>query len=822
MPGDVLPILLLGHLLLQRAHHQRLLLGRADVHAVRAARTVERRDLDAELVLLGLAQPLLPFHARCGGLGLRREERTDHGVRADIGALVALDTVLDLPLGNIHGDAALLVGGRAILPRTVLTARESRYRQVIALQPVDRLDDLTHEFGTRSVRDMCEALVVDLCPFGRHLDLDHGVAAGVDGRIVHVDDVLALLAVGFQDGMLHLVDSLVERDDVGDLEECRLHDGIRTRTQPELGGDLRGVDDIEIDLVLGQIGFHMVGQRGAGGSRVVHRVEQERTAGFQPFQHVVLVDVRRHVAGHEVGRGDQVGRSDRQVAETQVRRGVTARLLRVVREICLAIFVRRAADDLDRVLVGAYRTVRPQAEEQRLECTGLGERNLLAHGQRAEGHVVHDAHRKLVLGLVGPEVGEHGQHLRRRGVFGRKAVAAADDERFAVGRNILAVGECLDDIQVERVAVGTRFLRTVEHADALHRFGQHLAQVFHRERAVEVYRHDAHLPATGVQVVDRLPEGFRHRPHRHDDMLGIFCPVVYERLVLAASDLRNLAHRLGNHVGHGVIETVGGLAGLEIDVGVLRRTAGDGVLGVERPPAELSQRIAVEHGGQGGLVDQLDLLDLVRGTEAVEEVQERHARFERHDMRHARQIHHLLYRRGGQHGEPGLAGGHDVLVVSENRQRLCGQRTRRDVEHARQQFAGDLIHIGDHQQQTLRRGERRRQGTALQRTVHGACGTGFGLHLDNFHRFAENILATLGGPLVHEFGHGRRRRDGIDRRNFREHVCNMCRSVVTITSDKFLFCHFVKILDDIVCFSWIRDKMRCKDNNSSGKTSPIF
>ena len=50
----------------------------------------------------------------------------------------------------------------------------------------------------------------------------------------------------------------------------------------------------------------------------------------------------------------------------------------------------------------------------------------------------------------------------------------------------------------------------------------------------------------------------------------------------------------------------------------------------------------------------------------------------------------------------------------------------------------------------------------------------------------------------------------------------MCRSVVTITSDKFLFCHFVKILDDIVCFSWIRDKMRCKDNNSCGKTSPIF
>ena len=593
--GDVVPVLLLGHLRLERFHHQCLLLGRADVDAVRATRTVERRDLDAELVLLGLAQPLLPFHARCGGLGLRRKERADHGVRADIGALVALDTVFDLPLGNVHGDAAFLVGGRAVLPRTVLTARESRYRQVIALQPVDRLDDLAHEFGTRSIRDVCEALVVDLRPFGRHLDLLDGVAAGVDGRIVHVDDVLALHAVGLLDGLLHLVDSLVERDDVGDLEERRLHDRVGTRAQPELGGDLRGVDDIEIDLVLGQIGFHVVRQRGAGGSRVVHRVEQERTAGFQPFQHVVLIDVRRHVARHEVGRGDQVGRSDRQVAETQVRRGVTARFLRVVREVCLAVLVRRTADDLDRVLVGPYRTVGTQAEEERLERTGLCERNLLAHGQRAEGHVVHDAHRKLVLGLVGPEVGEHGQHLRRRGVFGRKAVAAADDERFAVGRNILAVGKCLDDIQVERVAVCTRFLSTVEHTDALHRFGQHLAQVFHREGTIEVNGHDAHLPATGVQVVDRLPEGFGHRTHRNHDVLGVLGPVVYEGLVLAAGDLRNLAHRLGDHVGHGVVEAVGGLAGLEIDVGVLRRTAGHGVLGVERTLAEGLERVAVEH-----------------------------------------------------------------------------------------------------------------------------------------------------------------------------------------------------------------------------------
>jgi hypothetical protein len=112
------------------------------------------------------------------------------------------------------------------------------------------------------------------------------------------------------------------------------------------------------------------------------------------------------------------------------------------------------------------------------------------------------------------------------------------------------------------------------------------------------------------------------------------------------------------------------------------------------------------------------------------------------------------------------------------------------VEHARKQLAGDLVHVGDHQQQTLRSGERRGQGAALQRSVHGACGSGLGLHFNDFNGLSEDIFTALGGPLVHELGHRRRRRDGIDGRDFREHVSHMGRSVVTITSDKFLFCHF--------------------------------
>src|SRR5699024_6006352 len=44
-----------------------------------------------------------------GGFFLGHDNRTDDGVRADIGAEVTLDAVVGIPLRNIDGDAALLV-----------------------------------------------------------------------------------------------------------------------------------------------------------------------------------------------------------------------------------------------------------------------------------------------------------------------------------------------------------------------------------------------------------------------------------------------------------------------------------------------------------------------------------------------------------------------------------------------------------------------------------------------------------------------------------------------------------------------------------------
>ena len=107
------------------------------------------------------------------------------------------------------------------------------------------------------------------------------------------------------------------------------------------------------------------------------------------------------------------------------------------------------------------------------------------------------------------------------------------------------------------------------------------------------------------------------------------------------------------------------------------------------------------------------------------------------------EVHDLLNVGLRQHGEAGLTAGVHVAVVAENAQRVGRDRTGGNVEHAGQKLAGDLVHVGDHQQQALRGGVGGGQRTGVERAVHGAGGAGFGLHLRNLDGGAEDVLPTL-------------------------------------------------------------------------------
>ena len=80
------------------------------------------------------------------------------------------------------------------------------------------------------------------------------------------------------------------------------------------------------------------------------------------------------------------------------------------------------------------------------------------------------------------------------------------------------------------------------------------------------------------------------------------------------------------------------------------------------------------------------------------------------------------------------------------------------------QLAGDLEHVGHHQQQALRCGEGRGQRAGLQRAVHRAGSAPFALHLLDDRDVAPDVPDHgLGRPFVGQFRHGGRGRDRKDR-----------------------------------------------------------
>src|SRR5208282_6663162 len=82
------------------------------------------------------------------------------------------------------------------------------------------------------------------------------------------------------------------------------------------------------------------------------------------------------------------------------------------------------------------------------------------------------------------------------------------------------------------------------------------------------------------------------------------------------------------------------------------------------------------------------------------------------------------------------------------------------------ELAGDLAHIGDHQQQPLGGGEGGGEGAGLERAVHRAGGAALRLHLSHQRHGAPDVAPALGAPLVGELAHVRGGGDGVDGDHF--------------------------------------------------------
>ena len=92
------------------------------------------------------------------------------------------------------------------------------------------------------------------------------------------------------------------------------------------------------------------------------------------------------------------------------------------------------------------------------------------------------------------------------------------------------------------------------------------------------------------------------------------------------------------------------------------------------------------------------------------------------------------------------------------------------MDDGRGQLAGDLEHLGQHQQQALAGGEGGGHRAAQHGTVQCAGRPGLTLHLDHFRHHTPQVGAAAGAPLVGVLTHCRGWSDRIDGDDFREQV----------------------------------------------------
>ena len=301
----------------------------------------------------------------------------------------------------------------------------------------------------------------------------------------------------------------------------------------------------------------------------------------------------------------------------------------------------------------------------------------------------------------------------RRVLLGGQAVAAADDfrRRHILGPRLDQGG---DNVLIQGLAYRARFFGAVEHCDRAHAARQRRDERLRVEWPVEAHGQQAHFLAAGDQGPHRFARRAHAGAHLHQHPLGVGGALVIKQPVLAIGEFGEPVHAFLHDARHRQIERVARFTRLEKHIRILRRAAQHGLVRVERARAMRRDQFLVDQLAHIRFEQELNFVHFVAGAKAVEEMHERQARTQRRHLRDHGHVLCFLHAGGGEHGPAGRSRSHHVAVIAEDGQRVRGQGARRDVENCGRKFARDLEHVGEHQQQALRRGERRRERTSLQ------------------------------------------------------------------------------------------------------------
>ena len=489
-------------------------------------------------------------------------------MRADKSALVALDADVGIPDGDLHSDVALLETGRPGGIRAI--GRHGRNRQAVALAGDHRGGHVAHELGC-AFRHRRADVQAALRPIGQRQTVD--ALLRQFGRLdVAFDDRRPLVAVGIFHRQTDVLQRLVFRQHAGDGEEGRLHDDVDASTQAERLRQRIGVDDVDLGLLLDECMLYFQRYLGPGLVRRMGAVEQERAPRLQVMENVVALQESEGMAGDELGLIDQVRAADRRRAESQVRSRHRPGFLRVINEVALGEVVGGLADDLDRVLVGADRSIRTQAIEQGPPHAFRFTVEVVIPRQARPADVVENADGEMVLRAGFGQVIEHGLGHPGVELLRPQAVAPADHLREGAlpqpGGN--RFGQRRLHVLVERLPGRSRFLRAVEHTQGAHARRQGFHERADVERPEETDPNQPNLLPAPDQQIDDLVHRLGAGAHHHHDALGVRRADVIEQVVGPADPGGEPIHRRLDDLRSPGVVRIDRLPALEVHIGILR------------------------------------------------------------------------------------------------------------------------------------------------------------------------------------------------------------------------------------------------------------
>ncbi len=117
-------------------------------------------------------------------------------------------------------------------------------------------------------------------------------------------NLFTFLAISVTYRLANGFNSLFARQNLGDSEEARLHDGVHARAHAGFASHLIGVDYVKLGLLGDQLCLHFARQAVPNLVRPKGTVEQENAARNQGAEHVVALKKYPLMAGYQVGLGN--------------------------------------------------------------------------------------------------------------------------------------------------------------------------------------------------------------------------------------------------------------------------------------------------------------------------------------------------------------------------------------------------------------------------------------------------------------------------------------------------------------------------------------